>query len=108
MGDFQKADGELAARVGHAFAQTGDAERLARRAARQQIEGAERRRPLNEVGRGDVAEVRMAEAAGQHGAGELLNLRTPKPFGFRQGKFSAADTREAGSRAHQPRSQTGP
>ena len=101
MGDLQKADGKLAARVGHAAAHTCDRECLARRSTGQQIERAERQRAIDEVGRGDVAQIGMAESVGQHGAGKLLDLGAPQPFGFRQRQLGAADAREARGGPHQ-------
>lgn len=95
MSDLQKSDGELAARVRHALAQPGDTEGLARWSASEEVERPERFGAIDEVGRGDVAKVGVAEPAGQNGAGELLDLRAPKPFSFGQRQFSASDAREA-------------
>ena len=100
MGDLQKADGKLAARVGHALAHTCDGKGLARRSTGEQIEGAERLGAINEVGRGDVAQIGMAEPMGQHSAGELLNFGAPQPFGFGQCQFSATDARETRRGSH--------
>lgn len=96
MGDFQKADGELAARIGHAFAQARDRECLTRRTAGQQVERAEGAGAIDEIRRGDVAEVRVAKAGREDGAGKLLNLRAPEPIHLRQRQFSATDAGEAG------------
>lgn len=77
MSDLQKADGELAARVGHALAQASDGKRLTGRTTGEEVERAKRLGAIDEVGRGDVAKVGVAKPVGQHGAGELLDLGTP-------------------------------
>nr|WP_314717455.1 hypothetical protein [Sphingobium yanoikuyae] len=77
MSDLQKSDGELAARVRHALAQPGDTEGLARWSASEEVERPERFGAIDEVRGGDVAEVGVAETAGQHRAGEILDLSAP-------------------------------
>ena len=100
MGNLDEAEGKLAARVFHALAQPGDGEGLAGRAAAEQIERAEGAGAVDKVRRGDVAEVRMAEARGEDGGREFLDLRAPEPLRLGQRQLGPADAREHGCGSH--------
>lgn len=101
MGAFQKTEGQVAAVIGERLAQARDRERLARRPADQQIEGAMGQCALDKVCGCHVAEIdRLRMARGQYLTRERLDLGAPDPVELWAADLGRSDAGKAGCCAH--------